>query len=204
MFSEGWLSSRLTLGIAAYSHWPGQAILCSCLDYYRLWYSFLSSLSHHEHVYLWPLVFISIVSDLSSLFPCFVNKCLQAIDSSLDSSLQIWAKCSANMRKTQCQCNQNCIANMSKVQFKYEPNPIQIWAKLNKNAIKSANMSKIQCKYEEDSGKESNQWIACWATTFAIPHYFYAMRQHLTLLQQSRYQHCAKNHNIWVPCCPAP
>ena len=84
---EDWLSSRLTLGIAAYGRWPGQAILCSCLDYYRLWYSFLSSLSHHEHVYLWPLVFISIVSDLSSLFPCFVNKCLQAIDSSLDSSL---------------------------------------------------------------------------------------------------------------------
>ena len=91
---------------------------------------------------------------------------------------------------------------MSQIQYKYEQNPIQIRAKLNKNAIKKANMSKIQCIYEEDSGKESNQWIACWATTFAIPHYFYAMRQHLTLLQQSRYQHCAKNHNIWVPCCP--
>ena len=115
----------------------GQAIPCNCLYYYRLWYSFLSSLSHHEHVCLWPLVFISIISDLLSLFPCFVNKCLQAIDSSLDSSLQIWAKCSANMRKTQCQCNQNCIANMSKVQFKYEPNPIQIWAKPNTNTSKT-------------------------------------------------------------------
>ena len=30
----------------------GQAISCSCLYYYRLWYSFLSSLSHYEHVYL--------------------------------------------------------------------------------------------------------------------------------------------------------
>ena len=67
-----------------------------------------------------------------------------------------------------------------------------------------ANMSKIRCKYEQNSGKESKQWIACWATTFPIPHYFYAMRRHLTLLQQSRYQHCTKNQNIWVPWCPAP
>ena len=37
--------------------------------------------------YLCPRPMISIVSDLSSLFPYNVNKCLQAIDSSLDSSL---------------------------------------------------------------------------------------------------------------------
>ena len=85
--SEDWLSSRLTPGIATYSHWPGQAILCSCLDYYRLWYSFLSSLSHHEHVYLWPLVFISILFQTCRHYSHDVNKCLQAIDSSLDSSL---------------------------------------------------------------------------------------------------------------------
>ena len=60
-------------------------------------------------------------------------------------------------------------------------------------------MSKIQCKYEEDSGKESNQWIACWVTTFAIPHYFYAMCRHLTLLQLSIYQHCAKNMGTLLP-----
>ena len=50
-WSEVWPPSRLPLVIAALGYWPSNPIPCIYILSHWPWYSFLSSLSYHDHVH---------------------------------------------------------------------------------------------------------------------------------------------------------
>ena len=88
--SENWLPSRLLWAIAALGCWPSNTISCIHVGSHWHWYSFLYSLSYHDHVYICalaqPYTHCRCLSLLSS-----DNKCLTSYSSSYFSmTIEKW------------------------------------------------------------------------------------------------------------------